>query len=579
MARSISKQTRGLRLRRCVEGLLLVAMFCWTTGATTTRLLAAFAMSSNRGPRTGHRAVATYQTQTTPQAVHALEELKQQLRNFPTKKGVALLEAMSPADVTSITQLRGKWDLLGPKDNRVGWWTSGDLTRMLLGLYQADFGRMLSMELEAAPTLDVAADGSTETRTHLIWGNRRDEISMSGVMTVVRPNVLKDTPRAVRSKVVGLTLPSLQPGRDVRVTYFDGDLLIIRDGRGAADILWRRGATPAFRAPECAGLADAEAPGPRTRGNGVPAQTDRIGEIGTAADSTPDTDGGANNRIEQLVGEIEGLKHELEIQQNQTVQDHAARHQLIGKIAELERSFEAARVESEADAAKLSAMETLEGAMSQQAETQLQKSRDVDLGRRDLEAEVAGVEARLRAIGDEIFGHEAHEASLLDQIALLESTKARAGTREARAGNRMAIAGARKDLKETRNKINTAKKSMTLARRDLTQKSAQLRTKSGKSEVETSAHQRLEEQLAARRRECAEQQDHFSERVAVVEKSRAELEEARAKLAALEAREVEGLQRAAILKGQLKDIATQMNQAQQATKYPSNKRRRFWPFR
>ncbi|CAE6922154.1 ASPH [Symbiodinium natans] len=177
--------------------------------------------------------------------VRDLRSLKEDLgRRMPSEATIAALEGIRPKRiVSSMRDLQGTWHATTPEDDSPprfeGFPMHGDVPRMLLSLYAGDMGRMLNMEVVAAPVLHITGDGRTSTATKLRWGQQQDEITLQGRLELIGSNLLREMPQTMRSDALKLTLPALQKRREVRITYFDGTLLILRDARGVVDMLWR----------------------------------------------------------------------------------------------------------------------------------------------------------------------------------------------------------------------------------------------------------------------------------------------------------------------------------------------------
>eukprot|EP00435_Cladocopium_sp_Y103_P055354 s194_g18.t1 len=169
---------------------------------------------------------------------------------------------------------------------------AGDIGRTELSCFQSwqvmVVGKMLSMELVTEPKLLIAPDGRTDTQTRLRWGRQEDDITLQGSLELIAPNVLREErrfftlmvegcdldvgdvgygglvlcrytsqaalpfliphkenkfgrqkPKLTRSKALKLTWPAMQKPRVMNITYFDGNLLIVRDARGIVDVLRR----------------------------------------------------------------------------------------------------------------------------------------------------------------------------------------------------------------------------------------------------------------------------------------------------------------------------------------------------
>jgi hypothetical protein len=519
-----------------------------------------------RGSATSLHALGQVSTEIT---IQELLKLKEKLYKMPSKATISALEQLGNTDdVLHTEQLEGKWRLLSPKENGAVGWVNGDLPRILLDLYIGNIGRMLSMNLAEPPQLSIARNGQTETKTQLRWGSQQDEILMQVRLEVRGPNVIRETPLAIKSAALKLTLPAVQGPRDLRVTYFDGDLLIVRDSRGIVDALWREQATSKSRPAGKSNSFDAASRGLPKVQSGVKLE----GKV--SAESSPTAQMG------NLLSSVEVLRESLEAQQKRIQEEHEARLQLTAEAARLEKQFEAAKLNARADSVKLSAIARIQGKASDDTELQSQKAAQRVHDRDALEAEVQGLRIRATEFQTDISRYQLQESSLRAQILMLEKELI-TGARDAWPAYRTAVAKARDELQEVQGQLKTANKEVSQLQKELSQRSVELKRKTEAAEIESAVRLKLEEQLAEQQREVRQASESLAQAVETEQALRLELSELREKLLVLEEREVESKRVAAELQEEISTVANQVKAAKEVVKNlgKQNEKRRFWPFR
>mmetsp|Transcript_13470 Transcript_13470/g.41716 ORF Transcript_13470/g.41716 Transcript_13470/m.41716 type:complete len:434 (-) Transcript_13470:80-1381(-) len=433
---------------------------------------------------------------------------------------------------------------------------------MLLELYAGGLGRSLDMQVVSTPLLRIGGDGQTLTRTRLRWGNRHDLVILRGELALVGPTRLREVPRSVHSSALGLRLPALQSARDVRMTYYDGELLILRDDRGIVDLLWRQPGGQASRAEEGEAPA-AEQPA---------AEAAEAGE-GPGGPS-PGEDAEERGRASQVAGEVERLKDMLEELRSRAAKEHLERGRLTQEVSHLEEALATACTNSQAGAMKLDVMERLLREASEATERQQQRSREKLCAQAELGEEVARLQGQVAGLEQTIGRCRAGEASLRAQIETLER-ELQVGPRNSWPACRAALSQARAELKTVQREFREAKKAVATLQRDVGQKSQQLQRRSLEAQAEGAASAKLEEELQERRRELGKQKELLSKAVATEEALRGELGSMRAELADLEAREAEGQELAAAVEQEMK-----VAEAQRAAKrLKVEQRQRSWPWR
>jgi len=424
---------------------------------------------------------------------------------------------------------------------------------MLLNLYTGNVGRMLSMELVSAPLLHIDKDGRTTTETELRWGSQRDRIVMQGQLQVVGSNLLRETPKVIRSEALKLTLPALQSQRDVRITYHDDELLVVRDSRGIVDVLWRvKDESEASVEPK---NSDYEGDAP------VPA----------ASQAVPQADG--------LLGKMEEVTQSLEALQKQSKEDEEARKRLAAEVSRLETALEGASVDARADSAKIDALAKIKAQVAEKSQAQGKKSEEQVKGRDELAAELASSQRRSNELETQVSRYHLQENSLRNQIKLLEQELI-TGARDAWPAYRAAVAKARDELKEVRAAQKAAEKEVSRLRETMAQKTAQLKRTSATAEAELMARQKLEAQLKTQLQLQEEASESLSKAAEVEKALRQELATVQEEMHRLEEREAASQKLAAEMEAEMKIVAEQVKAAKQAMKnLGAEKKRRVWPFR
>jgi len=485
--------------------------------------------------------------------------LKEQLRRSPDKATIAALEKIFvPRDaVTGTQQLQGSWRLQGPRENGARGLISGDLPRMLLNLYSGNIGRMLSMELVDLPTVSISPDGQAETLTQLRWGSQQDTILTHTRLSMIGPNLLRETPQATRSSRLG-AVPTLTPPRDLTVTYHDEDLLILRDSRGIVDALWRN-----------QGEAERLAIGTATGEHRSPAEeATSPGSAGLGQ--------GKGGKGARLLAELEELRASLEAQKTREQEEGEARAQLSGELKRMEEQLEKAAVAAHADSVKLEAIAKIQEQVFKTSQFQGQRSATKAMDINTLEAEVIGLRVRSAELEGNLNQYKMQESSLKNQIVLLESELI-TGARDAWPAYRAAAAQAREELTQVRGELKTASKEIDKLNRVVDQKAADLKRKSDAASAETTVRHKLEAQLAEQQREFFEAAQKLEKAKSTEQELRAELEALREKHEQLELREAESQLYAMSFESEINAMAAQVKAAKEVSQtLGSKEKRRFW---
>jgi len=430
-----------------------------------------------------------------------------------------------------------------PTVNNRGW-MSGDVFRLVLNLYQGAFGKMLNMQLPSNPTLTILADGKTEMNMDLRWGSQHDSIKLLGDLSVVAPNKLKASARAVNSAALKVTLPSLQRTRQMRMTYFDGELMVLRDDRDVVDVFWRR---HAGRVPEVRSSEREDSQPTTSQAEPSPREM-QLGE-----------------QVDNLLTKVEVLKGALETQREQSAEDRAQSEQLRAQIARLEKEAESAAVTAQAHVMKLDVMDSLTLKLSEETGSQQQKSSEKGQTQAKLQTEFANLQAQTADIEERLGKLATHEDSLRSQIPELEQ-QLWTGPRDSWSGFRAAIKQARSELAEVLKQSRLAKRTAATLKRQIARKQGELRKSTGETDAEAAARKRLEEQLEEREREITNEKARLAEAVGEREALSTELGEVRSKLAVLEASEAQGQERALAVEAELEEIINQAKEAQKLGK-------------
>eukprot|EP00440_Ansanella_granifera_P035910 gb/GFBE01038955.1/.p1 GENE.gb/GFBE01038955.1/~~gb/GFBE01038955.1/.p1 ORF type:complete len:552 (+),score=128.11 gb/GFBE01038955.1/:1-1656(+) len=541
---------RSRRGRGFLTPAFFVAVACAVL--TATRLL----------PAAWHPLLSSAFANGAGRPLVGLLDLKKQLRQHLNKAAIVELEkTWRPLEaVTSSHQLQGRWRLLTPKESGSSGLLSGDVPRMLLNLYAGNIGRMLSMEVVSPPILRISPDGRTKTETELRWGGQHDQIFLQGQLTVVGPNQLRETPKTTRSLALKFTMPAMQPERDIKITYYDEDLLIVRDNRGIVDVLWRdEDILPGVSRQHLKLVADAAGNTARAVKEDLPAKP--------------------ANQVNQLADQVQSMTASLEALQNQSLTDQKARDKLAAEAARLEKQLEAASVDARAGSVTLGALAKMKGEAATGFQSQEQKSQEQVQKQEDLMDEVSRLRQRAAQLETNVTRYRLHESSLKSQISTLEK-ELTVGARDAWPAYRAAVAKAREELSDVRGELKTSVKAVSKLQRELAQKSVQLQRMTHAVDVELEARQGLEARLEEQQREYFEATRRLSQAAEVEKALRKELGAVSEELRVVEQREAASKKLASEMEEELKAVASQVKVAKQAVKLlSSDKKRRFWPWR
>mmetsp|Transcript_81195 Transcript_81195/g.262493 ORF Transcript_81195/g.262493 Transcript_81195/m.262493 type:complete len:559 (-) Transcript_81195:105-1781(-) len=465
-----------------------------------------------------------------------VESLLEQLQATPTESVILALERLwRPADasVSSLSGLVGEWDLLNADPQKR---MSNNLFKAILNMYRSSLAKAMKVDFASAPRLTVAADGKMEMSSDLIMGPRRDSISFFGTVSLQGPNRFKDQPRAVRSQNLRVTLPLFQRARDLRVTYYDGEVLVLRDSLGDADVFRRR-------------RGDAR---PRT----VPAAA-----VASAPQVPPSPSRGFKEHVVDLRSKVELLKEALQGHHANAAATGAEAAQGRAEVAVLEAELRAAEVEAKAHAVKRDVMEGLKSKLTVTAESQRMTSSEKEKLRSDLRAELSIMNAQIAQLEGQQQMYVAREESLRNQIKALEGER-RVAPRDAWPSYKAVIEQSKAELNEVKAQLKDTKTAAIALRRDIAQKSFKLPGLEKVADAGSLVREQMERQLVERMEEIAVHEVRMAGTEAALAQLRGKLEVARAVLFSAEASEGVHRKQAAAIHAELGEIIAQAREIQ-----------------
>lgn len=487
---------------------------------------------------------------------------KQRTAKNPSEADIAALESSwSPADsrVLSMRQLTGSWLLSSPKENAPKGLMSGDIPRMLLNLYAGDIGRMLSMELVTDPKLVIAPNGRTETQTHLRWGQQEDDISLQGSLELIAPNVLREKPKLTRSKALKLTWPAMQKPRVMNITYFDGNLLIVRDARGIVDVLRRE--EPLRKMPQTPA--------------GPPVSPPPSGPVVPVAPVTVKKAATPSEQVHGLLEEVQSLSSSLEALRNQTTEDQQARQELAKEIERLEKELDTATSNAKADNVILKALEKVNTKVTGLYEVQAEKTQEKARTYEDLQSEMVGLTTRVADLEENITRYRLREGTLLKEIQALQSERA--------AGDafRTAMQQAKGELKTVRHDLRDSMRDVMRLREEARSHSYVVERAQKRAANELKARMKIEEELSDQKQGRSEAQERLSQAAQVEKDLREELANLRSEFETLQQREVKAREIAKGMEAEIDELLKEAKTAQKTLQQSGldKKKRGFWPFR
>mmetsp|Transcript_81189 Transcript_81189/g.262443 ORF Transcript_81189/g.262443 Transcript_81189/m.262443 type:complete len:558 (-) Transcript_81189:102-1775(-) len=466
-----------------------------------------------------------------------VESLLEQLQATPTESVILALERLwRPADasVSSLSGLVGEWDLLNADPQKR---MSNNLFKAILSRYMSSMPKAMKADFASVPRLIVAADGKTEMSSDLIMGPRRDSIAFFGTVTLQGPNRLKDLPRAVRSQNLRVTLPLFQRARDIRVTYYDGEVLVLRDSVGVADVLRRHRRDDAR---------------PRT----APAAA-----VAAAPQVSPSPSRGFKEHVVDLRSKVELLKEALQGHHANAAATGAEAAQGRAEVAALEAELWAAEVEAKAHAVKRDVMEGLKSKLTVTADRQRMTSGEKEKVRSELRAELSMMHTQIAQLEGQQQMYVAREESLRNQIKALEG-ELRVAPPDAWPSYQAVIEQSKAELNEVKSQLKDAKNAATSLRRDIAHKSSKLPGLEKVADAGSLVQEQMERQLVERMEEIAGHEARMAGTEAALVELRAKLAVASEALASAEASEGMHRKQAAAIHAELGEIIAQAREVQ-----------------
>lgn len=514
--------------------------------------------------------------------------LRDSLAKQPRQATLEALERSWHAEpmVVDTVQLAGEWDLGSPGGGGVHGWLSGDLAQRIIRLYGGFLGRVFRMRLASKPVLRIFPTGTAETSVLLQWGFSRDLVSMASKIAVTGANQLRVAQVAVKSTNLRIKFPLPRKEHALRITYFDGGLLIIRDAAGAAEILWRRGGA-AF-AP-VAGAAVASTPGARA-GRGPaevlpPAQGAGRDTAGTAA--SHDELGGARAEsssaptitVSSSLREIQALRESLEAKRAQAREDLENRKRLEVDLQHVAASLDHANTETAAEEVALKISKTIEARTSESALSQRVRSEEEmrafskeEQSMADKQDFVASLRAELEVLGTREDAIRLHIRELKAAV--------RSSSRASRQAFRGATSKAQQELQEVGRSSRETARKLKAAERELEKMRRDVHRSRAKLEDEMTARQLVERQLEGQRRQFAELKVKHTEAVEHERAFASELATLQAELRAIEEKETEARELAKSMEDEAAQILAEAKEVKRIARGIQRPwRARFWPFR
>jgi len=513
-------------------------------------------------------ARASLQAVTMPMPTMGLEERhprvpewKEQLRRVTDEATARAIErTWHPSHaVEKVSQLQGRWRLSSPSTVAP---LAGTRSTNLADTYATHIGQ-IGVERVSSPVLTISAGGQAETTVGIRSGVLTDMLSLKSDISIVEPNFIRESPYIARSKLNKLSGPPYWPVRDIRVTYFDDELLILRDTHGVCDVLWRVGQSPN---PE----GQARVSHQQAVGFGVPQfDANAAHDVGDAETPT----------VEQLLEEVTALQESLQARRAGAMDDRSERARIIAELAKKERSLKAAIVESQASKANLQAVEQLKDRSSEMLAQQRGRYEEDDHLLQELETTVFALRSEAEVLQSRMAKAGTHEASLRDQIPVLEAEMRRSG-RELRPAYRTAVAKVKEQLKAAGAERSNAKRSRQRLERELKKASARLERQREASAIQASLLTTIEGHLEGQHGESVDQRQHLSEAVAREEGLATEMEALQYQLSELETRQSETRELALKVEFAVDEISRQAKKAREVARtLKKSGGGRPWPFR
>lgn len=480
--------------------------------------------------------------------------------------------------VLDTAQLSGDWELRVPEDSGARGWFLGDVTHRIISLYSGRMAKVLQMKLISTPTLKVWRTGAAETGVELQWGFTRDRLLTASRIEVTSANRLRASQVSVKSSKLKMAVDLPKQERNLRVTYFDGQLLIVRDASGTVDILWRRDG-PAFRPAALTSKARA----PAASAGQVPAEqvvdgdTPDDGETGTTADAAAEKP--PHFKVMTSLRDIQAVRDALEAKRAQMLEDRVSRRRLEGDMHRAAASLNYATSQSAADEVAVKIFETIENRTSQSASSQRARSEEELQAFSEQEENMAAKEedvAKLRADLDML---KIREDAV--QLHMRELTaEIRAVPRARRQAFRNAISKAKSELQEVRSTDRETTKRLRAAEAELARVRRDVNRGRTRLDDEIATRQHIERQLEGQRQQFTELKVKHIKAVEHEQELSEEVAMLQAELKALEVKEAEARELAESMEEEVAQVMAEANKVRSIARgIRSTWRSRIWPIR
>jgi len=422
--------------------------------------------------------------------------------------------------------------------------------------------------------LNIAADGSGISTTHIRWGLQKGQVKVAVQYHLMGVNVLRERPRLRSFRTTLIGLPPFVAARTLKVVYLDQDLMIVRDPRGVVDVLWRRAfqrtqqsigiphsikAVPA-RAQISTGVEHAE---PHTKGEQREQQQHHGSHL---------------QKAQQLLDKVSSLKSELESQRNETASHRKERLSLTREVATLQRSLRDATAEVRACQGHLTTAQELENRMLTSSAYQRKKqSEHADL----LEATQTEIK-KMNCTANEhrrvAETFEAQEASLLTLMRQIESEMS-AADRRVRVGYRAALQKSREELRQAQRSARKARKMEAPILRRLQQATGKFEKMQSVAHASSAAEAAISGLLQKRSDDSAARQARLTQALAKQAAANQTLTNTQARISALAELEVKSQKLASEMQDMIGDVAAHAGQGNRFTERLSRAVRRVLPWR
>jgi len=487
---------------------------------------------------------------------------KKELRRSGAEWAISFLEKSwrLAKPISSVSQLEGEWTVQVP--------TKGDVRK-----WMSQHGARPSMKLISAPSLNIAADGSGISTTHIRWGLQKGQVKIGVQYNLMGVNVLRERPRLRSFRTTLIGLPPFVAARTLEVVYLDQDLMIVRDPRGVVDVLWRRAVqqTRSVRMPN----AIKAVPGAAKVSTDV--EHSELHAEGEQQEQQQQHDS-HRNKAQQLLDKVASLKSELESQHNETASHRAERLSLTREVAMLRRSLRDATAEVLACQEHLTTAQELESRMLTSTTYQRKKhSEHANLMEvTQMEIEKMNCTANEHRRVAETF--EAQEASLLTLMRQIESEMS-AADRRVRVGYRAALQKSREELRQAQRSARKARKMEAPILRRLQQATGKFEKMQSVAHASSAAEAAISGLLQKRSDDSAARQARLTQALAKQAAANQTLTNTQARISALAELEVKSQKLASEMQDMIGDVAAHAGQGNRFTERLSRAVRRVLPWR